>query len=120
MSHKQENLITLSALGLAGQFDDYFASKHIFEKILIFEDLVADTRRELGDVFDVMGLAKEHLPLALEALKEDSQKGTFGPMGNDHMKFDEKVFDDADRIMKEMGIPISTKMTIEEFRKLIY
>ena len=49
--------------------------------MVLYEDLTEDAEREARKVFKLLGLSTEHMPTALEALKEDSQKGTFGPRG---------------------------------------
>ena len=111
---------TQIVLAIAGQMAEYFETKHLYEKKLIFEDLTANPAKEIGDVFDVMGLDKVHIPKALTALKSDSQSGTFGPMGTGHISVTEEKFEECDKILKELEVPISNAMSLDEFRKAIY
>ena len=55
--------------------------KDIYHLVILYEDIVEDAEREARKVFKLLGLSTEYMPQALEALKEDSQKGTFGPRG---------------------------------------
>ena len=107
-------------LGMGGQLEEYLDTKDMYEKKLIFEDLKANPEKEIGDVFDVMGLDKKHIPAALTALKEDSQAGTFGPMGTGHINVSEDSFDACDSVLKEIGSPFRLNMTMDELRNLIY
>ena len=63
-------------------------------------------------------MPKEHVPAAMEALKTDSQKGTFGKRG-DKPKVDSRAFDLADRVFLECGLPIRSRMEVEEFKNII-
>ena len=53
----------------------------MYHLVILYEDLVEDPEREARKVFKLLGLSTEYMHTALEALKEDSQKGTFGPRG---------------------------------------
>ena len=68
-------------VGYAGQMEDYFRHKEDYHLAILYEDLTEDPEREARKVFKLLGLSTEYMPQALEALKEDSQKGTFGPRG---------------------------------------
>ena len=117
---KQETIDSSTALGLAGQYDDFLAIKDIFQKRMIYDDFVADPEGNIKDIFEIMELDSKHLPLALEALKEDSQKGTFGRMGNSHIILTDEDIAPCDRVFKEAGLPITCKMPMDDFRKIIY
>ena len=59
------------------------------------------------------------MPNALEALKEDSQKGTFGPRGVT-VHISDETFAKADRVLRDYGCPIRTLgQTVDEFREII-
>ena len=63
------------------QITDYQRHKDIYQHAILFEDVIADPEREIKKIFDLMDIGHEHVPGALESLKEDSQRGTFGPRG---------------------------------------
>ena len=63
------------------QITDYQRHKDIYQHTILFEDVIADPEREIKKIFDLMDIGHEHVPGALESLKEDSQRGTFGPRG---------------------------------------
>ena len=60
----------------------------------------------------------EYLPMAMDALKTDSQKGTFGKRGN-KPKASQHSLDMADKVFVECGLPIKSNMNTEEFRNII-
>ena len=117
--YKNETLESRNALGLAGQYDDLLAIKHVYHKRMIYEDIIADTEKHLREIFQIMGLNSEHIPLALAALKKDSQQGMFGKRGNSEITLTAEDFDRCDRVFQEAGLPFSSDMPMEEFRKII-
>ena len=46
--------------------------------VILYEDIKADPEAVCKKLLEVCEVPKEHVPLALEALKSDSQGGTFG------------------------------------------
>ena len=69
-------------------------------------------------LLEVCEVPKEHFHLALEALKSDSQRGTFGKRGA-KPSLDNEMLTPADKTFAECGLPIGSRTTSEEFKKLI-
>ena len=63
------------------QISDYQRHKDFYKRAILFEDVIADPEKEIREIFNIMEIGHEHVPGALESLKEDSQRGTFGPRG---------------------------------------
>ena len=107
----------LMAISYAGQLEDYLATKEIYSKTIFYEDLEAEPRVEMSDVFDVMGLDKRYLDTALTALKKDSQKGTFVPFGAGK-SISKQAQDACDRFFKDINLPISTGMSVSKIKSV--
>ena len=81
---------------------------------------MADPAKHVKEVFDIMGLDVDEIPLAMEALKHDSQQGLFGKRGNDQVSLTDEDIEPIDRMFADVGLPIKCKMSFEEFRSVIY
>ena len=86
--------------------------------VILYEDIKADPEAVCKKLLEVCEVPKEHVPLALEALKSDSQGGTFGRRG-DKPSLDCDMLMPADKTFQECGLAISSRTTSEEFKKLI-
>ncbi len=64
-----------------GQVTDILIREKWHDLAIFFEDLMSDPERECRKLFQQMGISAEFVPSAMEALKQDSQKGTFGQRG---------------------------------------
>ncbi len=69
-------------------------------------------------MFQLLGLNTEHIPAALEALKEDSQQGIFGPRG-DIVVITDETFSKVDRVLKEYGLPLKVDMPYTEYKRVV-
>ena len=86
--------------------------------VILYEDIKAYPEAVCKKLLEVCQVHKEHFPLALEALKSDSQGGTFGKRGA-KPSVDHEMLTTADKTFVECGLPISSRTTSEEFKKLI-
>ena len=86
--------------------------------IVLYEDIIDDPENVCKKLLEACGVPQEYLPKAMEALKTDSQRGTFGSRG-EGPKASQHALDLADMVFKECGLPISSDMAVEDFRKLI-
>ena len=86
--------------------------------IIFYEDIVDDPEAVCKRLFDVCKLNPDFIPLALEALKADSQRGLFVTRGKKPSvpKNDE---DCANAMFAECRLPITWEMSSQEFRKFI-
>jgi hypothetical protein len=50
----------------------YMEHKDIYSRVIFYENVAEDPRKELLSIFDLLGVDHEHVDLALEALKHDS------------------------------------------------
>ena len=86
--------------------------------VILYEDIKADPEAVCKKLLEVCEVPKEHVPLALEALTSDSQGGTFGRRG-DKPRVDHDMLMPADKTFRECGLPISSRTTTEDFKRLI-
>ncbi len=102
----------------------YFENKKLFDndKVIFYEDLCKDRKKELEKFFKAAGISTEHIPGALEAFERDSQNGIFTPKGKDRPRQDPdpELLETFNEYMSEMGMPqIRHEMSYEEFKKAI-
>jgi hypothetical protein len=105
--------------GYAGEMSDYFKHKDDYHMVVLYEDILEDSEREAQRLFKLLGLDSQHIPHALEALKEDSQQGIFGARGDGNIVVLDSTHDKVDQLLKEYGIPIRLSMTVQEYKKVV-
>jgi hypothetical protein len=96
----------------------YFDHKDEYDLVVFYEDIITDAESVCQSLFDLSGTSHKYIPAALEALKSDSQSGTFGKRG-DKPKVTEKTLVEVDALLTQYGIPLQTTMSIGEFKKPI-
>ena len=76
-----------------------------------------DPKAAMTEMFGHMGINKDYVSLALEALNYYSQSGMklAERGGLEEFSLDEKTMDNVDKIYKDFGVQISCRMTREEF-----
>ena len=89
-----------------------------YDIIIIYEDILANPHAVCKRLFEVCKIPLEFIPLALEALKSDSQKGLFVKRGNKPSAPKDDM-DCADAMFVECRVPITCGMSTQEFRKFI-
>lgn len=71
-------------------------------------------------MFHEIGLPSETaVPLALKALERDSQNGMVGQRGHAGISVPDKVWQEMDAILEEVGSPVRTRMPLQDFRAVI-
>ena len=102
------------------QMMDYLKHKDQYDLAIFFEDVVSSPEQEIKKIFDLMNIDYLHVPKALEALKEDSQRGTFGPRGKRPKISDEEyVYLDSCLRSCEVDERITCKMDLESLKELV-
>ena len=98
----------------------YQRHKEIYKHTILFEDVIQDPKKEIKRIFDLMKISHEHLPGALESLKEDSQRGTFGPRGR-RPKVSDKEYAYLDSWVVYMGGDprVTCQMDLDTMRQIL-
>ena len=86
--------------------------------IIFYEDILANPEAVCKRLFKVCKIHLDFIPLALEALKSDSQKGLFVKRGEKPSAPKNDV-DCADAMFAECRIPITCAMSSKDFKKFI-
>ncbi len=109
-----------SVLNYATTMAAYFETKDIYERVILYENLSGNPEREVKAIFEIMGIPEKNVPLALEALKRDSQNGTFGERGKARKtQLEPWLLDKFDEYMKEVFLPqFHQNMSVPEFKKV--
>ncbi len=79
---------------------------------------MSDAETVCKKLFDLSNTDHKYVKQALEVLKSDSQKGTFGKRG-DKPKVSETTYREVNAFLKELDIPLSTEMSVDEFKKVL-
>ena len=109
-----------SALAYGSSLINYSMNKRDFVYFLMYEDFMEDPKYETKDLFKALDIEKEFVPRALTALKKDSQGHFFGSTnGKKNDVLTEKNWDNISKIFQLLNIPISTSMTLNDFRKAL-
>ncbi len=101
----------------AATFLTYWDCKDIYHQVILYENLVAEPEKEVKKFFKTIGISEDHVPGALEALKTDSQKGTFGKR-EEKPVISDQMWQRLDSITKSFVPELSSKMSVEEFKSL--
>ena len=115
---KVEYQAQLMALRFSAQISSFLRHRDDYDMVVLYEDILGDPKAVCEELLEVCEVPKEYVPIAMEALETDSQKGTFGKRG-DKPKVDDRAWDLADRVFQECGLPIESRMEAEEFKKVI-
>ena len=61
----------------------YFDFAHLFDGVVLYEELVTDSRAVVAWLYETMGIEQRHVELGLAALETDSQNDVFRPADRD-------------------------------------
>ena len=89
-----------------------------YDLIVLYEDILDDPENVCKRLLEACDVPLKYFSRAMEALKTDSQQGTFGIRG-ERPRATRHALDLSDLVFKECGLPIKSNMEVEEFRKLI-
>ena len=98
----------------------YARNRHLFDQIVIYEDLLENPQSETGKLFRTMDVPLKHITNCLTAMKKDSQGKFFGHTdGRKSQIFTPSQWAKIDNVFKQLKVPVSYNMTLNEFRALV-
>lgn len=99
---------------------DYLRHKDVYDLAIFFEDVIANPESELKKIFDLIEIESIHLPKALETLKKDSQRGTFGTRGK-RPKISDKEYAYLDSYLRACDVDdrITCKMGLDTLKEVV-
>lgn len=99
---------------------DYLRHKDIYDLVIFFEDVMANPESELQKIFDLMEIEYKYLPKAIETLKKDSQRGTFGARGT-RPKTSDKEYAYLDSYLRSCDVDdrITCKMDLVTLKNVV-
>ncbi len=103
----------------AGQMADYIKHRDEYDVVVFYEDLVAEPQVTCRRLFEATGTPPEYVPRAIKALERDSQEGQFGKRGAYGRVVTREEFDKVNAMLRECDVPLSTEMSLEQFKKVI-
>ncbi len=106
--------------GTSFQLTSFLREPRMHNLVIYFEDLVADSERECRRLFEHMNIPLEYMPAALEALKQDSQKGTFGERGK-RPKISPETFAKLEAYLKYLKVDprLTCNLSLDSYKELI-
>ena len=115
----ETNMEEQFAMSFAGNVYEFLKTRDIYCKVCIYEDIKKDAKAEITDLFQKINLDTKYVPLALDMMGKDSQKGVLGKPGNDHVTIPQSTWDSVNAIWKQYDVPVTAQMTAEEYEKVI-
>ena len=70
-------------------------------------------------MFTNLGIDTAHVPLALQGLDKDSQKGVLGKPGHQRVNISDNTWDNVDKLWGEFGIPCKARMSADEYKEVV-
>ena len=102
-----------------GAIEMYRKMKEKYLTTILFDDLIADPKKEIEYLFDVLSISREYLDHATEALKSDSQQGVFGKRGLGKIKDESEALGKLDAVFRQFDVPFSSDGSLEQLRELL-
>ena len=111
----------MNAARYAGAMQCFYAAKSAFGKVVLYEDLVADPRKEVEALLEFIGVAsdKKYVDLALSAMKTNSQnnsrytnQNTIYKLGIEEERHTQEIFD-------IFGTNLTLDISLDDFRKTL-
>ena len=90
-----------------------------YHLIVLYEDIKTDPTYICKQLLEVCEVSKEHISRALDALKFDAQKGTFGKRG-EKPTLKPELLVVADNLFKECRLPVNCRTSAKDFKKFIF
>ena len=108
--------VTLGAF-YAGAMSTFYANKSLFNHVVLYEDLVASPSRELESLFQLLKIDIDNVPLALRALKKDSQNNRGYISNNDLFEFGPRRIQETEKLFPIFKVEkLSFDMSLDNFR----
>ncbi len=104
----------------SGQLTDYLRHRELFDMVVFFEDVIADPEKECKRLFKYLDIPMNRVPAALEALKEDSQQGTFGKRGK-RPKITPAMYVKLDQYLRDLDMPpeVTCQMSLDTLKSIV-
>ena len=109
-----------TAIVFASSLMCYSRNRNLFDYVIIYEDLMENPQTETEELFKTFSIPTKHIANVLTALKKDSQGKFFKHTDGKKVQiFTPNQWQKVENIFKQLKVPISHIMTLNEFRALI-
>ncbi len=102
----------------AGSVATFLELKHIYDHIVLYENLNSNPDEEVEKLFKVMNVPLEYKEDAMLALKKDSQASHFGERG-ETMSLTDAEWKEVEAIFRNLHTGLTRDMTLDEYKTLI-
>lgn len=104
-----------TARNYAGAILCYLENKELYDKALVYDDLMENPEKEMSSLFILLSLSREHVRLALKAVvKADPQSPAVKSKDVIDWAEIDRVYD------KEFQLPFNSQSSVNKFKKEIY
>ena len=108
----------VGALSYAGCVANFLKHRSSYDHVLRYDDLKADPEAEARRLFEALGFPLKYLPLAMDALKYDSQNEEFNAKAR-KIALSRMQERQIDEVFQRMGVPLSMDMSEDEFIQVL-
>ncbi len=110
------------ALSHGAVMANYLMHKEIYTHSVTYEEMMRDIELETKRLFSKLDVPEAFVNQAITALNKHSQNNIFGPnVNNEDVMFPKGTgWDLAESIFKELDVPLSVAMSLEELLALMH
>ena len=98
-------------------YSSFFWIKNHAVKVVFYEDLVKDFRKEMGEIFDLLEIPQQHLDHALTATANDSQRDTLGKRPNLTATFIPTEEEFIDKLLMKAKLPFRFNDSCDQMKQ---
>ena len=92
---------------------NYIENRDKVDYLLIYDDWMENVQAETEKMFEILGIPKEQIPIAMTALNKDSQNNFFDKRKT-ALSPEQRL--EINKLYKMLDIPLKYEMTIDEFK----
>ncbi len=105
---------------MGGALLSYLNNRDIYAHHVFYEELIDDVANQTRTMFGKLQVPDQFVAQAITAMRKHSQNHMFGDGAlNTADLIPKKDWDEAEEVFKEIKLPVSASMTVEQFQKVI-
>ena len=98
----------------------FYANKDIYDHVITYEDLVQDPAKEMGKIFELLNVDKEHVSHSLQAMIKDSQNNRGFQGGRPRFGYGPNQMRETEDLFSVFGVGmLSFDMSVQEFKETL-
>ena len=102
-----------------GNIEMYLKNRNNYTMTILYEDLCDNSEKVIITLFQELQIPLDCLENAMKAFQVDSQQGLFGKRGGSGKRDGTETCRELDIMLKHYDVPVTTDITLEEFKNLL-